>query len=67
MDDIIKDRVLQEAQCLVVDSNYSVRKLAKKFQISKSQVHRDLHLLSDVDSDMYAQVNDILVKHRKGY
>jgi len=61
----IKERILQEAQWLIDNNNYSIRGIAREFMISKSQVHRDLHQLKHMDDDLYVQVKNILRKHRR--
>lgn len=43
----------------------SVRKIAREFCISKSQVHRDLHELKHIDDDLYVQCRNILRRHRR--
>lgn len=45
----------------------SVRKLAKEFGISKSQVHRDLHRLRTLNHDLYVQCMSILNRHKRRY
>lgn len=41
----IEDRSKKLAEWLINNPKYSIRKLSKEFNISKSQVHRDLHNL----------------------
>lgn len=43
----------------------SIRKMAREFCISKSQLHRDLHELRNIDDDLYVQCRNILRRHRR--
>lgn len=61
----IEDRCKQEAEWLLDHPKDSVRKLAREFGISKSQIHRDLHNLRNIDDDLYVQCRNILRRHRK--
>lgn len=45
---------------LVDNPGDSIRKMAREFMMSKSQVHRDLHYLRFIDDDLYCQVMKIL-------
>lgn len=45
----IEDRCKQEAQWLIDNPKDSIRKVAREFCISKSQLHRDLHELRNID------------------
>ena len=60
----IEERCKNIAQWLIDDPSYSVRKLSKEFMISKSQVHRDLHNLRNIDDYSYVQVMNILKRHK---
>lgn len=67
----IEERVYSEAKCLV--ENYlTIREVAKKFNVSKSTVHKDLsYRLKDIDDDLYIQVKKIFnyninVRHIRG-
>lgn len=51
----IEDRCKQEAQWLIDNPKDSIRKMAKEFCISKSQLHRDLHV----------QCRNILRRHKR--
>lgn len=61
----VESRIIQEAQWLLDNPKCSIRKLAKEFMTSKSQVHRDLHELKHIDDDMYVQVMNILKRRRR--
>lgn len=56
----IEDRCKQEAQWLIDNPKDSIRKVAREFCISKSQLHRDLHELRNIDDDLYVQCRNIL-------
>ena len=59
----IEDRCLTEAEWLIDHPRLSIRKLAKEFNMSKSQVHRDLHSLRNTNDDLYVQCMNILKRH----
>lgn len=61
----IEERCKQEAEWLLAHPKDSVRKIAREFCISKSQVHRDLHELKHIDDDLYVQCRNILRRHRR--
>lgn len=61
----IEERCKQEAEWLLDHPKDSVRKIAREFCISKSQVHRDLHELEYIDDDLYVQCRNILRRHRR--
>lgn len=61
----IEERCRQEAQWLLDNRNGSIRKIAREFCISKSQLHRDLHELKNIDDDLYVQCRNLLRKHRR--
>lgn len=61
----IEDRCKQEAQWLIDNPKDSIRKVAREFCISKSQLHRDLHDLRNIDDDLYVQYRNILRRHRR--
>lgn len=61
----IEDRILKEAEWLLDNPKDSIRKMAREFCISKSQLHRDLHELKHLDDDKYIQCMNILKKHRR--
>lgn len=48
----------------IIDTEDTIRELAKKFNVSKSTVHKDLsERLMEIDSNLYKQVSDILKYH----
>jgi putative DeoR family transcriptional regulator (stage III sporulation protein D) len=47
----------------IIDEKCSIRKCAKEFLMSKSQVHRDMHALRHINDDLYVQVKNILKSH----
>ena len=52
----IEDRCKQEAQWLIDNPKDSIR---------KSQLHRDLHELRNIDDDLYVQCRNILRRHKR--
>ena len=60
----IERRCVEIGCYLINNKNLSIRKLAKEFAISKSQVHRDLHNLRKLNDDLYVQCRNILRRHR---
>lgn len=59
---IIK-RVLKEADYML-ETEETVRELAKIFKVSKSTVHKDLHeRLLEIDKNLYIKIDDILKYH----
>ena len=59
---IIK-RVLSESE-YIINTNSTVREIAKIYNVSKSTVHKDLHdRLLDIDSSLYQEVLKILKYH----
>ena len=59
----IDNRCKQEAEWLIDNPKDSIRKVAREFGISKSQLHRDLHALKHIDDDLYVQCKNILRRH----
>lgn len=63
MNSLILKRVLEEAE-YILDTNATVREIAKEFQVSKSTVHKDLHeRLLYIDAKKYQEVDRILKYH----
>lgn len=63
--DVKKERTLREA-FYMVETKKTVREIAKKFKVSKSTVHKDLHeRLKTIDSSLYEKVDEILKYHAK--
>lgn len=61
----IDERCKQEAEWLIDHPKDSIRKVAREFGISKSQLHRDIQELKRIDDDLYVQCNHILNSHRR--
>lgn len=51
---------------LIDNPKTSIRKLGEEFGVSKSQVHRDLHKLRNLNDFLYIQCMNILKRHKKG-
>ena len=65
MKSIILKRVLDEA-FHIINTEETIRDIAKVFGVSKSTVHKDLsERLLEVDSDLYNYVDEILQYHIK--
>lgn len=62
---VLEERCKAEAKWLIDNPKDSIRKIAREFDISKSQLHRDLHYLKHIDDDLYVQCMNILRRHRK--
>lgn len=59
----ITRRVIDEAY-YILETDKTIREIAKEQFISKSTVHKDLHeRLKDIDEDIYLSVNKILQNH----
>jgi putative DeoR family transcriptional regulator (stage III sporulation protein D) len=71
MRDYIRERVLQEANYIVV-TGATIRETANKFKVSKSTVHKDLReRLPELNMVLYNIVDSILnfnndIKHIRG-
>lgn len=61
----IEERCKQEAEWLIDNPKDSIRKMAREFGISKSQLHRDLHALKHIDDDLYVQCMNILRRRKQ--
>lgn len=60
--DIVK-RVISEAN-YIIETQSTVREIAKVFNVSKSTVHKDLHeRLLDINNSLYLDVEKILKYH----
>ena len=60
---MISNRVIKEAN-YIINTNDTVRAIAKIFKVSKSTVHKDLHeRLKEVNIDLYNKVECILKYH----
>ena len=63
MSDYIKRRVLEES-IYIINSEDTIREVAKKFKVSKSTVHKDLtDRLFVIDKKLYIKVSNILKYH----
>lgn len=59
----INERVLKEAD-FIIKTGYTIREVAKQFDVSKSTVHKDLHeRLKKIDPKRYLEVDKILKYH----
>ena len=59
----IKQRILSETQ-VILKTGYTIREIAKIFNVSKSTVHKDLHeRLLIIDKEKYKEVDKILKYH----
>ncbi len=59
----INERVIKEAD-YILKTGYTIREVAKYFNISKSTVHKDLHeRLFNIDKIKYDKVDKILKYH----
>lgn len=59
----INERVLNETE-YILKTGYTIREIAKKFNVSKSTVHKDLNeRLYKIDKNKYEQVKKILNHH----
>ena len=65
MKDYIEERVLELAQ-YIIDTNATVRCVAKKYRVSKSTVHKDVtERLRHENPQLYKQVKKILEKNKQ--
>ena len=63
MSDYIKKRVLEES-IYIINTENTIREIAKKFNVSKSTVHKDLtDRLKEIDDRIYIKVSNILKYH----
>ena len=63
MSDYIKKRVLEES-IYILNTENTIREIAKKFKVSKSTVHKDLtDRLLIIDKELYKKVSNILKYH----
>lgn len=59
----INERVLNETQ-VILKTGYTIREIAKMFNVSKSTVHKDLHeRLLNIDKNKFKEVDRILKYH----
>ena len=63
MSDYIKKRVLEES-IYIINTEDTIREVAKNFNVSKSTVHKDLtDRLKEIDMEIYIKVSNILKYH----
>ena len=63
MDSLIKKRVIKESN-YIIKTNKTIRETAKKFNVSKSTVHNDIHkILKKIDYEKFIVVNNIMKNH----
>lgn len=63
MNSLIIKRVIDEAK-FMLDTNMTIREIAKVFNVSKSTVHKDLHeRLFDIDNELFTRIDSILKYH----
>lgn len=63
MDSLIKKRVIKESN-YIIKTNKTIRETAKKFNVSKSTVHNDIHkILKKIDYEKFIIINNIMKNH----
>lgn len=63
MDSLIKKRVIKESN-YIIKTNKTIRETAKKFNVSKSTVHNDIHkILKKINYEKFIIVNNIMKNH----
>lgn len=63
MNSTIFNRVIEETN-YILESQKTIREIAKKFKVSKSTVHKDLHeRLKEIDKIKFNKVDQILKYH----
>ena len=63
MDNNIKKRILKEAK-YIVETQDTVRGAAKKFNVSKSTIHKDLATkLNRIDKNLDSEIKNIFKEH----
>lgn len=63
MNSTIFNRIINEANYML-ESEKTIREIAKKFNVSKSTVHKDLHeRLKEIDETKFKKVDKILKYH----
>lgn len=65
MNSTIFNRIMMEYNYMI-NSEKTIRQIAKKFNVSKSTVHKDLHeRLKDIDYDKFKKIDEILKYHKE--
>lgn len=63
MNNLINKRVLEEAN-IIVNTEITLRKLARRLGVSKSTIHKDMQQrLILLDKDLYIKVQKVFKKH----
>ncbi|MGN1000577.1 MAG: sporulation transcriptional regulator SpoIIID [Bacilli bacterium] len=63
MNKYIVNRVLEEAN-YIIKTNHNIRDTAKKYNVSKSTVHKDLsERLLEIDTSLYKKITNIFANH----
>lgn len=63
MNGIIKRRVVEEAN-IIVNTEITLRSLARRLGVSKSTIHKDMQIrLINIDKDLYKKVQKVFKKH----
>ena len=63
MNSKIINRVLAETNEML-ETNKTIREISKKFYVSKSTVHKDLHCrLLEIDAETYKKIDEIMREH----
>ncbi len=63
MNKFIKNRVIKEAKYML-ETEETLREIAKKFGFSKSTIHKDLNeRLYKIDKELNEKIKTILMKH----
>lgn len=65
MNKLIKDRVIKETN-YIIKNKVTIREVAKKYNVSKSTVHKDLSIrLKTINNSLYKKINKIFKEHIK--
>ncbi len=60
----VKEERIRKEASYMLETKETVREIAKKFGVSKSTVHKDLHeRLKKIDYKLYIKVDEILKYH----
>ena len=65
MNSLVISRVFSEAEYML-ETEKTIREIAKVFKVSKSTVHKDLHeRLYYIDKDLYKKIDKIMTYHKE--
>lgn len=65
MNSTIFNRIILESEYMI-NSQKTIREIAKKFNVSKSTVHKDLHeRLKYIDYEKFKKIDNILKYHKE--